>query len=80
MGQAIQSLTPKLNKIIVWIQKQNRTTTIFLNLATFGLLWLGYSTVRRITADSTKIAAENAVNLVKFQDWMGFPNEATLQG
>ena len=80
MGQAIQSLTPKLNKIIVWIQKQNRTTTIFLNVATFGLLWLGYSTVRRITADSTKIAAENAVNLVKFQDWMGFPNEATLQG
>ena len=80
MGQAIQSLTPKLNKIIVWIQRQNRTTTIFLNLATFGLLWLGYSTVRRITADSTKIAAENAVNLVKFQDWMGFPNEATLQG
>ena len=80
MGQAIQSLTPKINKIIVWIQKQNRTTTIFLNLATFGLLWLGYSTVRRITADSTKIAAENAVNLVKFQDWMGFPNEATLQG
>ena len=80
MGQAIQSLTPKLNKIIVWIQKQNRTTTIFLNLATFGLLWFGYSTVRRITADSTKIAAENAVNLVKFQDWMGFPNEATLQG
>ena len=80
MGQAIQSLTPKLNKIIVWIQKQNRTTTIFLNLATFGLLWLGYSTVRRVTADSTKIAAENAVNLVKFQDWMGFPNEATLQG
>ena len=80
MGQAIQSLTPKLNKIIVWIQKQNRTTTIFLNLATFGLLWLGYSTVRRITADSTKIAAENAVNLVKFQDWMGLPNEATLQG
>ena len=80
MGQAIQSLTPKLNKIIVWIQKQNRTTTIFLNLATFCLLWLGYSTVRRITADSTKIAAENAVNLVKFQDWMGFPNEATLQG
>ena len=80
MGQAIQSLTQKLNKIIVWIQKQNRTTTIFLNLATFGLLWLGYSTVRRITADSTKIAAENAVNLVKFQDWMGFPNEATLQG
>ena len=80
MGQAIQSLTPKLNKIIVWIQKQNRTTTIFLNCATFGLLWLGYSTVRRITADSTKIAAENAVNLVKFQDWMGFPNEATLQG
>ena len=80
MGQEIQSLTQKLNKIIVWIQKQNRTTTIFLNLATFGLLWLGYSTVRRITADSTKIAAENAVNLVKFQDWMGFPNEATLQG
>ena len=80
MGQAIQSLTPKINKIIVWIQKQNRTTTIFLNLATFGLPWLGYSTVRRITADSTKIAAENAVNLVKFQDWMGFPNEATLQG
>ena len=80
MGQAIQSLTPKINKIIVWIQKQNRTTTIFLNLATFGFLWLGYSTVRRITADSTKIAAENAVNLVKFQDWMGFPNEATLQG
>tara|TARA_X000000368_G_scaffold399292_1_gene370122 strand:+ start:4043 stop:4924 length:882 start_codon:yes stop_codon:yes gene_type:complete len=79
MGQAIQSLTPKINKLIVWIQKQNRTTTIFLNLATFGLLWLGYSTVRRITADSTKIAAENAVNLVKFQDWMGFPNEATLQ-
>lgn len=79
MGQAIQSLTPKINKIIIWIQKQNRTTTIFLNLATFGLLWLGYSTVRRITADSTKIAAENAVNLVKFQDWVGFPNEATLQ-
>ena len=80
MGHAIQSLTPKVNKIIVWIQKQNRTTTIFLNLATFGLLWFGYSTVRRVTADSTKIAAENAVNLVKFQDWMGFPNEATLQG
>ena len=79
MEQAIQSLTPKINKIIIWIQKQNRTTTIVLNLATFGLLWLGYSTVRRITADSTKIAAENAVNLVKFQDWMGFPNEATLQ-
>ncbi len=79
MGQAIQSLTPKINKIIIWIQKQNRSTTIFLNLATFGLLWLGYSTVRRITADSTKIAAENAVNLVKFQDWMGFPNEANFQ-
>ena len=79
MQQAIQSLTPKINKIIVWIQKQSRTTTVFLNLATFGLLWLGYSTVRRITADSTKIAAENAVDLVKFQDWLGFPSEAKLQ-
>ena len=79
MEQAIQSLTPKINKIIVWIQKQSRTTTVFLNLATFGLLWLGYSTVRRITADSTKIAAENAVDLVKFQDWLGFPSEAKLQ-
>ena len=79
MEQAIQSLTPKINKIIVWIQKQSRTTTVFLNLAAFGLLWLGYSTVRRITADSTKIAAENAVDLVKFQDWLGFPSEAKLQ-
>ena len=79
MEQAIQSLTPKINKIIVWIQKQSKTTTVFLNLAAFGLLWLGYSTVRRITADSTKIAAENAVNLVKFQDWLGFPSEAKLQ-
>ncbi len=79
MEQAIQSLTPKINKIIVWIQKQNKTTTVFLNLAAFGLLWVGYSTVRRITADSTKIAAENAVNLVKFQDWLGFPSEAKLQ-
>ena len=79
MQQAIQSLTPKINKIIVWIQKQSRTTTVFLNLATFGLLWLGYSTVRRITAGSTKIAAENAVDLVKFQDWLGFPSEAKLQ-
>ena len=79
MEQVIQSLTPKINKIIVWIQKQSRTTTVFLNLATFGLLWLGYSTVRRITADSTKIAAENAVDLVKFQDWLGFPSEAKLQ-
>ena len=59
MGQAIQTLTPKIHKIITWVQKQNRTTTIVLNLVTFGLLWFGYSTVRRITADSTKIAAVN---------------------
>tara|TARA_B100000029_G_scaffold280796_1_gene274879 strand:- start:1667 stop:2491 length:825 start_codon:yes stop_codon:yes gene_type:complete len=79
MGQAIQTLTPKIHKIITWVQKQNRTTTIVLNLVTFGLLWFGYSTVRRITADSTKIAAENAINLVKFQDWLGFPSEADFQ-
>ncbi|MAT02716.1 MAG: hypothetical protein CL454_01660 [Acidimicrobiaceae bacterium] len=79
MGQAIQTLTPKITKAINWIQKQSQAMTIFLNLATFGLLWFGYSTVRRVTADSTKIAAENAVNLVKFQDWLGFPSEADFQ-
>jgi len=79
MEQAIQSLTPKINKIVIWIQKQSRKTTIFLNLVAFCLIWFGYSTVRRVTADSTKIAAENAVNLVKFQDWLGFPSEAKLQ-
>ena len=79
MGQPIQTLTPKINKAIDWIHKQSRATTVFLNFLTFGLIWFGYSTVRRVTADSTKIAYENAVNLVKFQDWLGFPSEADFQ-
>ena len=79
MGQAIQTLTPKINKAIDWIHRQSRATTVFLNLLTFGLIWFGYSTVRRVTADSTKIAYDNAVNLVKFQDWLGFPSEADFQ-
>jgi len=79
MGQPIQTLTPKINKVFDWIHRQSRTTTVFLNFLTFGLIWFGYSTVRRITADSTKIAYDNAVNLVKFQDWLGFPSEAEFQ-
>ena len=79
MGQAIQTLTPKINKVIDWVHRQSRATTVFLNLLTFGLIWFGYSTVRRVTADSTKIAYDNAVNLVKFQDWLGFPSEADFQ-
>ncbi|HJM97375.1 MAG: phosphatase PAP2 family protein [Acidimicrobiales bacterium] len=79
MGQALQTLTPKMNKIISWIHKQGRITTIVFNFAAFGLIWVGYSQVRRITADSTKIAYDNAVNLVKFQDWIGFPSEAAFQ-
>ena len=79
MGQAIQTLTPKINRVIDWIHRQSRATTVFVNLLTFGLIWFGYSTVRRVTADSTKIAYDNAVNLVKFQDWLGFPSEADFQ-
>ena len=53
--------------------------SIFFNIVAFGLLWLGYSTVRRLTSGSFQLAQENADRVVSFQERIGLPSETVLQ-
>ena len=79
MGQFMQAVNPKLHKLIEVCKQPSLRLSVLFNVVTFGLLWLGYSTVRRITSDSLQLAQENAVRVVDFQEKIGLPSEAVLQ-
>ncbi len=55
------------------------TRSILLNIAGLGGLWVLYSVVRNITADSWGVATEHARWLIQFQDRVGLPSEAVFQ-
>ena len=79
MGQFMQAVIPKFHKLVSLCKQPSLRLSVFFNIVTFGLLWLGYSTVRRFTSDSWQIAQENAVRVVDFQERMGLPSEVVLQ-
>lgn len=54
--------------------------SLALNALALGVLWLVYSAVRTVTADSWSAARHNADRLIEFQDRLGLPSEAVLQG
>ncbi len=79
MGQFMQAVIPKFNKLIAVCKQPSLRLSVFFNVVTFGLLWLGYSAVRRITSDSLQLAQANAVRVVDFQEKIGLPSETVLQ-
>lgn len=52
---------------------------LVLNAMVFGVLWVGYSAVRTVTADSWSSARSNADRVIAFQDSLGLPSEAVFQ-
>ena len=54
--------------------------SLLLNTLALGGLWLFYSTVRQLTADSFALARDNADRLIAFQESVGLPSEAVFQG
>lgn len=79
MGQFMEAVIPKINKIITICKRPSLRVSIAFNIVAFGLLWLGYSTVRRITSGSFQLAQENAARVVDFQERIGLPSETVLQ-
>lgn len=53
--------------------------SILLNIIGLGGLWVLYSLVRTVTADSWGVASDNAQWLIRFQDRVGLPSEALFQ-
>ncbi len=54
--------------------------SLLLNVLALGGLWVVYSAVRTLTADSWRAARGNAHRLIDFQEQVGLPSEAVLQG
>ncbi len=54
--------------------------SLIVNVLALGALWFLYSAVRTVTADSWAAARTNADRLIEFQDRVGLPSEAVLQG
>lgn len=54
--------------------------SLLLNVLIFGGLWVVYSSVRQVTADSFGVARANAARIISFQDSLGLPSEAVFQG
>ena len=54
-------------------------STLALNALALGVLWVVYSAVRTVTADSWGTARNNADRLLAFQDSLGLPSEAVMQ-
>ncbi|MBG02439.1 MAG: hypothetical protein CL470_09260 [Acidimicrobiaceae bacterium] len=79
MGQFMQAVIPKFHKLVAICKQPSLRLSVFFNAVTFGLLWLGYSAVRRVTSDSFQIAQENAVRVVDFQERIGLPSEVIFQ-
>jgi hypothetical protein len=53
--------------------------SLVLNGVGLGVLWMLYSAVRTVTADSFGVARENADRLIAFQERIGLPSEAIIQ-
>lgn len=53
--------------------------TLIVNSLVLGVLWLLYSAVRTLTADSFAVARDNADRLISFQNAIGLPSEAWVQ-
>lgn len=49
------------------------------NALLLSVLWLAYSTVRGVTAGAYTTAANNAESILRLQQSLGLPNEATIQ-
>lgn len=64
---------------IVVVRRPRLVTSFVFNVVALGGLWLAYSTIRQVTANSVRTARDNAHHLVAFQDWIGLPSEATVQ-
>lgn len=61
------------------VRRPRLLTSLVFNAVALGVLWLAYSTIRTVTADSWRTARTNADKLLAFQDWLGLPSEATVQ-
>lgn len=61
------------------LRRPGFTSSLLLNTVALGLLWIVYSAVRTVTADSWGTARTNADRLVAFQESLGLPSEAVLQ-
>jgi len=66
-------------KVAAVTQRRGLVRPLALNAVAFGALWLGYSSVRSVTADSWAAARSNAGRIIDFQDSIGLPSEAVLQ-
>ncbi len=53
--------------------------SLTLNAIGLGVLWMLYSAVRTVTADSFGVARENADRLIAFQERIGLPSESIIQ-
>lgn len=53
--------------------------SLLMNAIGLGVLWLLYSAVRTVTADSFGLARDNADRLIAFQERLGLPSEAIIQ-
>jgi len=63
-----------------FIERRSRlVTSLLFNVVGFGTLWVAYSSIRKVTANSVRTARENAISLLHAEEWMGLPSEAMLQ-
>jgi hypothetical protein len=61
------------------VRRPRLITSLLFNVVGFGVLWIAYSSIRKVTANSVRTAKENAVSLIQVEEWMGLPSEATVQ-
>jgi hypothetical protein len=64
----------------VFVARRPRlVTSLLFNVLALGALWIAYSSIRSVTAESVRTARDNAHRLVDFQEWIGLPSEAAVQ-
>lgn len=76
--QAISS-GKKKSRVLTAQARPGLGKTLALNALGLGALWVLYSGVRTITADSLGLARDNADRLISFQESLGLPSEAVFQ-
>lgn len=59
--------------------KRRSMLDLTANVVVLGLLWMGYSAVRGLTADDVSVAMSNAADVLSFQHSIGLPSESSLQ-
>jgi len=61
------------------VRRPSLVSALVVNALIFGGLWMLYSAVRTVTADSWGLALHNADRVVAFQEKLGLPSEAVFQ-